>query len=141
MTSNKSLNKVFNFLKNNKDNSKKDLSSIGAEAEALSEKFLKKNGLKLIERNFNCRLGEIDRIMQHGDTLVFVEVRLRQHQQVSAAETVNIHKQRRLIKAAKYFLLNNNHYQDYPCRFDVIALDGLHESRIDWIKDAFQLQE
>ena len=113
----------------------------GLQAEKLAEKFLQGKGLKTIINNFSIKGGEIDSIMLHHDTLVFVEVRLREHQQVTAAESVSIHKQRRIIKAAKMFILKHNKYQQLPCRFDVVALDKLDCNHIDWIQDAFQVQE
>ena len=49
----------------------------GDQAENLALDYLKQAGLKLIERNYRCRLGEIDLVMQDGDDLVFIEVRYR----------------------------------------------------------------
>ncbi len=115
--------------------------SNGEQAEVLAEIFLKQQGLTTIDKNFRSKGGEIDRVMLDSKTVVFVEVRLRQHHQVGAAESVNIHKQRKIINAAKLFLLKHKQYQNVPCRFDVIALDSLELNRIDWIKDAFQVQE
>jgi putative endonuclease len=123
------------------NNQKPDHLAKGEEAEKLAEKYLLSKGLKIISNNFNVKGGEIDRIMMHHDTLVFVEVRLREHQQVTAVESVNIHKQKRLIKAAKMFILNNVQYHHSPCRFDVVAFTKLDSKHIDWIQDAFQVQE
>ncbi|MGD8936565.1 MAG: YraN family protein, partial [Thiogranum sp.] len=47
----------------------------GDSAEQLACRYLQTQGLKLLQRNFYCRGGEIDLVMQHGDSLVFVEVR------------------------------------------------------------------
>ena len=49
----------------------------GAVAEALAAEFLQARGLKIVARNYRCRGGEIDLIASDGDTLIFVEVRLR----------------------------------------------------------------
>lgn len=109
----------------------------GAEAEALAEQFLTRKGLKLIQRNFRCRGGEIDLIMKDGSGLVFVEVRLRTHKGfASAAESVASRKQQRVILAAQHYLATLG--STPPCRFDVIAMDALDAARINWIRDAFQ---
>ncbi len=133
-----SLN-IFSF--NKQKNSIPEHLSKGIQAERIAENYLLEKGLTLVSQNFSFKGGEIDRIMLHHNTLVFIEVRLREHQQVTAVESVTVHKQRRLIKAAKLFLLENPKFQQYPCRFDVVALDKLEQNRIDWIVDAFQLQE
>lgn len=49
----------------------------GEYTESLACRYLKNKGLKLVEKNFNCRVGEIDLIMQDDNNLVFIEVRYR----------------------------------------------------------------
>lgn len=96
-------------------------------------------GMRLVARNFHSQRGEIDLIMLDGDSLVFVEVRLRNNDQFgSAAESVNQKKQFRIIHAANYFLQIQNQWGNHPCRFDVVAISGQPNGRVDWIKDAFQ---
>ena len=107
----------------------------GKRAEQLSAAYLKKRGLTLIERNYRCRFGEVDLIMQHGNTLVFTEVRFRGNAFYgSAVETVISAKRKRIIAAAKHYLSGK---QTTFCRFDVVVLDALDEARIEWIQDAF----
>ena len=108
----------------------------GKAAEDLAARYLLDQGLQLITRNYRCRFGEIDLIMRDGKTTVFAEVRLRGNQRFGgAAASVTTQKQRRLIASAQHYLTG----QRTPplCRFDVITLDGLEPSRINWIKDAF----
>lgn len=107
-----------------------------AEDRALA--LLQQAGLKLIDRNYHSRHGEIDLIMEDGRTLVFVEVRYRSTNRYgSAQESVNRQKQSRLILTAACFLKEKR--LDRPARFDVAALspspDGLSMA---WIKGAFQ---
>jgi putative endonuclease len=105
-----------------------------AEDEALE--FLYAKGLTLVARNFRCKGGEIDLIMQTEAELVFVEVRLRTHAGFGgAAASVSGTKQRRLRIAAQVFLLKTYGPARWPaCRFDVLA----HErSGINWIQGAF----
>lgn len=103
----------------------------------MAEQFLTKKGLKLVQRNFRCRGGEIDLVMKDGSGLVFVEVRLRTNKTfASAAESIASRKQERVILAAQHYLSALS--STPPCRFDVIAMDALDVSRIEWIRDAFQ---
>lgn len=93
---------------------------------------LMKAGLTLRERNFRCKGGEIDLVMQERDMLIFVEVRKRaQSRHGGAAASITTAKQRRLIVAAQIYL---KRYKMPPaCRFDVIAIDGL---MLTWLKNA-----
>jgi putative endonuclease len=109
----------------------------GAEAEDLACAWLQARGLRLRERNYRCRRGEIDLIMQDGEQLVFVEVRYRRNSRYgSAAESVTAAKQTRLISAASQYLQGQR--GALACRFDVLALSGANGERVDWIRDAFQ---
>ncbi|MFA5241363.1 MAG: YraN family protein [Sulfuricella sp.] len=105
----------------------------GKQAEDHAAAFLQSRGLRLVARNYRCRMGEIDLIMEHGGTLVFVEVRLRRSDNFGgAAASITGHKQRKLIHAAQHYLQQQT--RQPPCRFDALLLDGL---KIEWIKDAF----
>jgi putative endonuclease len=107
----------------------------GERAERLAADYLGKKGLDLIEANYRCRRGEIDLVLRDGDTIVFTEVRLRTNADFGgAAYSVDRRKQARLIAAAQSWLAGK---REAPCRFDVVLLDRLDPSRIDWIKDAF----
>lgn len=97
-------------------------------------RYLKTQGLRLIEQNFNCPLGEIDLIMQDKNCLVFVEVRYRKNPDpVSSLESIGFRKQQRLSKTALYYLKQHK-LSTQPCRFDVVGFDGL---KLQWIKRAF----
>jgi putative endonuclease len=110
----------------------------GSAAEEQAMRHLQRQGLRLIQRNFSTRGGEIDLIMQEGNILVFVEVRYRQsHHFGSAVESVTPDKQQRLITAASRYL--QQHKPDLPCRFDVVGISGSRQERIEWVKDAFRL--
>lgn len=110
----------------------------GNRAENLALKHLRKAGLKLIERNFSSRYGEIDLIMQDNDYLVFVEVRYRKNQNFGGAlESVDQRKQNKLRLTAQYYLQKNKR-TDYPCRFDILCVAGnLMSPQIEWIENAF----
>ncbi len=97
--------------------------------------YLGRQGLRLVQRNFRCQGGEIDLIMQQGNTLVFVEVRQRSADgHGGAAASITPAKQRRLVLAAQVYL--QRFRLPPPCRFDVIAID---DGAIDWLRDAIQV--
>ena len=105
------------------------------EDEALA--FLQARGLRLLQRNYRTPGrggGEIDLIMQSPDgTVVFVEVRKRSRSDFGgAAATVGHVKQRRIVFAARHYLLNWR--QLPPARFDVVALDAAGPQ---WLQAAF----
>lgn len=107
--------------------------------ENVAEKYLNKNRLKTIKRNYYCKMGEIDLIMQDNGILMFVEVKYRKNDDwVSAAQSVTKSKQSKIIKAAQMFLLQNKKYKDMNCRFDVVTIQGEKQKpNINWIKNAF----
>jgi putative endonuclease len=110
----------------------------GKQAEQLACDYLKKRGLKLIQRNFHCRRGEIDLIMQDGTTLVFIEVRFRRNAyHGSALESITSTKQSRIITTAQHYLMQSG--WPHNCRFDAIAVTADSPDQILWIQDAFQL--
>ena len=108
--------------------------------ERLACEYLQQRGLKLITGNYGIKAGEVDLIMNDGETLVFIEVRYRRHQQwASAEESVTPTKQRRISKAAAAYLKRHKLTDRCYCRFDVVAINGsLTPPRINWIQDAFQ---
>lgn len=116
--------------------------ALGDEAEQAALHYLTERGLALLTRNFRCRRGEIDLIMRHGTTHVFVEVRYRSGNRFGgAAESVDRRKQQRVITAAQHYLQSHPHAARGPCRFDVVALSPATDSgwHIDWIQNAFEL--
>jgi putative endonuclease len=111
----------------------------GGRFEDLALAWLQARGLRLVHRNYSCRLGEIDLVMRDREVLVFVEVRFRSStSQVPASETVDLRKQRKLINTARHFLLWNPFLADLPCRFDVLGISACEgETRYEWIPSAF----
>lgn len=107
----------------------------GAHAEALAADYLQRRGLRLLARNYRCRLGEIDLILADGAVLVFAEVRLRRNADYGgAAASITAAKRQRIVRAARHYLSGK---PELACRFDVVLLDALTADRIEWIKDAF----
>jgi putative endonuclease len=113
----------------------------GAASEQLAAEYLQARGLILLARNLRCRGGELDLVCLDGDVLAIVEVRQRVRADFGGAlASVTAVKQRKIIRAARYFACRQTGWRSHPMRFDVIGLEGLPdgEHRLAWIKDAFR---
>lgn len=116
-------------------------SSKGKAAEAIACDHLENNGLQLIDKNFNSRYGEIDLIMRHKDSLVFIEVRYRKNLDYGGAmASVTPTKQQKIIKTALYYMQKQG--REFNARFDVVAITGAtgtpnQQLSIEWIQNAF----
>ncbi len=113
----------------------------GARAEQWACEWLRRNGLRIKTCNYRTRRGEIDIIAEDGDTLVFVEVRLRANQKFGGArESITPRKQQRIIRASQHYLQQQPGGGSRACRFDTICIGpktGAAENETEWIKDAF----
>ncbi|KAB8183251.1 YraN family protein [Lysobacter maris] len=120
-----------------------DRRALGAAVEAAARRHLLAAGLRAVAANAHSRGGEIDLVMRDGDSLVFVEVRYRHGAGFGGgAASVDVHKRRRLIRAAHVFLARHPRYADLPCRFDVIEADGDPAApRLNWLRDAFRADD
>ncbi|HKJ09325.1 MAG TPA: YraN family protein [Gammaproteobacteria bacterium] len=109
----------------------------GRRAETAACRYLQRRGLRLLARNYRCRVGEIDLIMGDGDSLVFVEVRYRRSVRFGgAAESIDRRKQARIIACASHYLQQHPGLAARPARFDVVAIAA--DDQVSWIPDAFQ---
>ncbi len=110
---------------------------IGTQAEKTAREYLSQHGLVWRASNYQCRMGEIDLIMQDGLYLVFIEVRSRRSAVYGrAVESITYSKQQKILKTASYYLSANQLHEKYPIRFDVMSIQGA-PPEIDWIKNAF----
>lgn len=108
----------------------------GERAEALAAAWLTERGLRISERNYRCRFGEIDLIARDGGTVVFVEVRSRSGNAYGgAAASITPAKRERLLKTARHYLAGTEPVP--PCRFDVLLLTG-EPPRIEWLRNAIE---
>lgn len=109
---------------------------VGAQFEALALDFLRRQRLRFLARNVTCRGGEIDLVMRDRDgAIVFVEVRARAGARYGgAAASIGMHKRRRILLAARYFLATRGDGAS-PCRFDAVVFEG---RRLVWLRDAFR---
>lgn len=107
-----------------------------AEHKALT--FLSRNGLRHVTSNYRCAFGELDLVMEHGDCLVFIEVRYRRSSRFGGAlASIDKKKQARLRATAEHYLQNHKSTRQRPCRFDVVALEREPEENLRWIQNAF----
>ncbi len=114
---------------------------LGSYGEKLAVDFLQKNGYSIIETNFRVRLGEIDIIAKHNDTLCFIEVKTRQTDLCGLPEeSVAYFKQKKLSKLALTYLKMRYKTIDIKSRFDVVSIN--HENQlspqVEVIANAFE---
>lgn len=115
---------------------------IGNRAEEDACAFLEIQGLTLIERQYRCRYGEIDLIMQDTDDIVFVEVRCRRRIDYGTAlESITKSKINKIVKAATHFLQANKCLYKVNSRFDFIVIQpNAGKMQLEWIKNAFWVE-
>ncbi len=113
---------------------------LGKKGEEVAIRFLKKRGYRLIEKNYVCKMGEMDIIAKEKDTLVFIEVKTRTSTLFGPPQlAVHSSKQRQLSKVALNYLKEKK-LEDVKARFDVVAiLLEQKGEKIELIKDAFDL--
>lgn len=110
--------------------------AVGDAAEDLACRFLSNQGLRPVERNFHCRLGEIDLVLLDRNCLVFAEVRYRKTDRFTpAALTIDQYKQRKLVRTAALYISRRPRFADHIVRFDIVSVDG---DDINWMRDAFR---
>lgn len=117
------------------------MSQNGALGEQYAAEYLLKKGYRISARNFRSRYGEIDIIAENADFVVFAEVKTRDRNYIfRPSEAVTVSKQRKIIKTAQYYLLENE--KGLQPRFDVIEIvtaskNDFHVLEIEHIEDAF----
>jgi putative endonuclease len=95
---------------------------LGLAGERLAERFLRRQGLKVLERRYATPVGELDLVMRAGETIVFVEVKTRRSRALAdPQDAVSGPKRRKLLRCAGWYLRRRG-WQDRPCRFDVVAV-------------------
>ncbi len=111
--------------------------ALGKSGEDLALRRLQGLGYRILERNYRCKLGEIDLVARDGDQLVFVEIKTRLGPAEEAKAAVDRDKQRRLQRLALSYMKEKS-CPEARCRFDVVAIGlGGGEPRVEVIRDAF----
>ncbi len=110
--------------------------SIGNQYEQKAARYLEEQGYRILESNYRCKLGEIDLVARDREYLVFVEVKYRADGHSGYGyEAVDGKKQRRIARAASWYLYEKHIGEGQPCRFDVVSFLG---EEITLVRDAFQ---
>lgn len=111
-------------------------SNFGISGEAAVVEYLQEGGFSIKARNFSCRYGEIDVIAQKDNLIILVEVKTRAKQAVHLTELVTATKQKKIIKTARYYQLQEGLFE-YIIRCDValvIPTQAIINSTLNWIK-------
>lgn len=114
----------------------------GRAGEDIAARFLQERGLRVLERNFRCPIGEIDIVCRDGDVVVFVEVKSRATSQFGTPqEAVTRFKRKRLTSLALWYL-KEHRLDRRRARFDVVAvrLRATGPPTVDWIANAFEAE-
>ena len=112
---------------------------VGQHGERHAERFLRRLGYEIIDRNYRWQRGEIDLVARDHGTVVFVEVRT--HRVKSFGDplaSVNQRKQRQIAKTALHYV-SRYHLHDHATRFDVVGIMGEGDlAQVTHIKSAFE---
>lgn len=99
--------------------------------EMVAAMYLEKQGFEIVERNFRCRLGEVDIICKKNNQIIFVEVKTRTTNNYGApSEAVNKEKKNKIRKVAALYMMSEK-ITNYQVKFDVMEIS------LNFIEDAF----
>lgn len=108
----------------------------GTEYETIAVKYLEEQGVRIVERNFRNRFGEIDIIGYDNDYLVFFEVKYRRDERKgNPVEAVSYKKCHTICRVADFYRMKHGIGEFMPIRFDIIAVCG---TEIQWYRNAFE---
>jgi putative endonuclease len=112
---------------------------LGAEGERAAEGLLRREGYRVLARNYRCPLGEIDLVALDGRTVVFVEVKTRTDESFGdPLEAVGARKQRQIARVAEYYL-SAHRLAEREARFDVVGVRFENgQLACELVKDAFE---
>ncbi len=109
--------------------------AVGTRREQDAATFLTRQGYVLLEKNYRCKIGEIDLIAKDGDYLCFIEVKYRTSSAKGfPAEAITPTKILKITRTAQFYMLLHHIPQDTPCRFDAVVILG---EELSLIKNAF----
>lgn len=111
----------------------------GRKYEMAAYEYLQNEGMKILQKNFRCRQGEVDLIGLHGDCLVFVEVKYRKSSRSGMPEeAVGEAKQKKICRTSEYYRMRHPEFSTLQIRYDVLALLG---DEIRWHQNAFPYRQ
>ena len=110
-------------IRNDNTHSPQNKRTTGSYYEKRACDYLRAQGYRILEKNYRCRAGEIDLIAREDGYLVFVEVKYRSSGRAGdPAEAVDRRKQKRICRAASFYLMCAGMHQDDPVRFDIVSI-------------------
>ena len=113
--------------------------TLGVKGEDEATEYLLNNSYRILQRNFRCKIGEIDIVAETDEFLVFVEVKARSaRSKVSPLISITSRKRNKLRKLAEFYILKYKMYQKQP-RLDVIAVTFSNDGNfyLEHIENAF----
>ncbi|MFH1856478.1 MAG: YraN family protein [Candidatus Omnitrophota bacterium] len=112
----------------------------GRKAESKAADYLKKQGYRILNRNYNCRFGEIDIIAKKAETICFVEVKARINLDFGPPAVFVTSKKQNRIKKTAFCFIKDECSKDFNYRFDVISVikDQKGILKIELIEGAFE---
>jgi putative endonuclease len=114
--------------------------SIGSFGEDLAVNYITNLGYIILQKNFKCKIGEIDIVAKDSEYVVFIEVKTRYNSKYGLpCEAVTPYKQKKIYKTAQFYIMINK-MNSFNFRFDVIEviLDyNCPDNHIRLIKNAF----
>ncbi len=119
-----------------------DFLGLGGRGEGLAWGFLKKQGYKILEKNYRTKLGEIDVIASKKRTLVFIEIKTRRNHNFGLPEeAIDWKKRRKMIRAAEIYL-QSKRLENKEARFDILAItwNGEEEPHFNLLENAFEIE-
>lgn len=117
----------------------KNQRTVGKEKEKLAAKFLISQGVQILERNFSCKVGEVDLIGRDRGYLVFFEVKYRKDIRCGyPQEAVSKNKRRKIILVSGYYRMLKRYSDNVPIRYDVVSILG---DKIRWDRNAFSYDD
>ena len=124
-------------VKSDGSTEKHNTRSVGRLEEELAARFLEEQGCRILERNFQVRVGEVDIIYMDGETVCFGEVKYRREDdRGEPEEAVNRRKQFKISRVSDHYRARMELSEDMSYRFDVLSINGVHE--VKWIRNAFE---
>ncbi len=115
----------------------------GKRGEKAAEAHLKKQGYRILKRNYRTKVGEIDLIAEHNSILVFIEVKSRSDSTLEHPfMAVTARKQKKIAQTARTFLAQNK-VDDRQIRFDVVSVlpgsENPDSLQVEVLQDAFRV--
>ena len=109
----------------------------GISGEKIARKYLKKQGMKILDMNFHAKPGELDIIARDNNTLVFVEVKAATNSTFGKPlEWIPLWKQRRIIRVSQAYMVMKGLHSTSEVRYDVVSVDP--DRNVCHVRDAFR---